>query len=51
VFAKFRMVNTDVSLSLLRVYFIFVVGCLIYLSVNRSHGVGKAGAGAGTGAE
>jgi hypothetical protein len=36
VYAEFRVVNVDISLSLVRVYFIYIDGCLIYLGVNRS---------------
>jgi len=37
IYAEFRLVNVDIPLSLLRVYFICIDVCLIYLGVNRSH--------------
>ena len=30
------MVNVDISLSLLHVYFVCIDGCILYLSVNHS---------------
>lgn len=43
VFAEFRTVNVAFSLYLHRVNFVCIDECLIYLSVNRSDRVGKAG--------
>ena len=36
VYAKLRTVNVDISVSLLRDYFIGIDGCLMYIGVNRS---------------
>lgn len=47
VYAEFWTVNVDISLSLLRVFKTYIDVCLIYLSVNRPHGVGKVGEGWG----
>lgn len=41
VYAEFRMINVDISWSLLCVYFICIEGCLIYFGVNHGFYVPK----------